>query len=43
VACRLRDGEVELLEPFEAASPGQTAVFLGEDDAVVGSATIAAA
>jgi tRNA-specific 2-thiouridylase len=43
VACRLRDGEVELLEPFEAASPGQTAVFLGADDAVVGSATIAAA
>ena len=41
VACRLVDGEVELLEPFEAASPGQTAVFLGEDDAVVGSATIA--
>ena len=42
VPCRLRDGEVELLEPFEAASPGQTAVFLGADDAVVGSATIAA-
>jgi tRNA-specific 2-thiouridylase len=41
VACRLRGGEVELLEPFEGAAPGQTAVFLGEDDAVVGSATIA--
>jgi tRNA-specific 2-thiouridylase len=40
VACRLRGGEVELLEPFEGAAPGQTAVFLGADDAVVGSATI---
>ena len=30
------------LEPFEAAAPGQTAVFLGAGDAVVGSATIAA-
>jgi tRNA-specific 2-thiouridylase len=41
VRCRLRDGEVELLEPFEGAAPGQTAVFLGGDDAIVGSATIA--
>ncbi|HEV2815564.1 MAG TPA: tRNA 2-thiouridine(34) synthase MnmA, partial [Solirubrobacteraceae bacterium] len=40
VPCRLRDGEVELLEPFDAASPGQTAVFLAADDAVVGSGTI---
>ena len=40
VACRLRGGEVELLEPFDGAAPGQTAVFLGADDAVVGSATI---
>jgi tRNA-specific 2-thiouridylase len=42
VACRLRGGEVQLLEPFEGAAPGQTAVFLGAGDAVVGSATIAA-
>jgi tRNA-specific 2-thiouridylase len=42
VPCRLRGGEVQLLEPFEGAAPGQTAVFLGPDDAVVGSATIAA-
>ena len=41
VSCRLHDGEVELLEPFDGAAPGQTAVFLGSDDAVVGSATIA--
>ena len=40
VPCRLRGGEVELLEPFDGAAPGQTAVFLGADDAVVGSATI---
>jgi tRNA-specific 2-thiouridylase len=40
VLCRLRGGEVELLEPFDGAAPGQTAVFLGTDDAVVGSATI---
>jgi tRNA-specific 2-thiouridylase len=42
VPCRLRGGELELLEPFEGAAPGQTAVFLGPEDAVVGSATIAA-
>jgi tRNA-specific 2-thiouridylase len=52
VPCRLTrtdDGDggragrwaVELLEPFEGAAPGQTAVFLRGDDAVVGSATIA--
>ncbi|HYI06017.1 MAG TPA: tRNA 2-thiouridine(34) synthase MnmA, partial [Reyranella sp.] len=29
VPCRLRGGEVELLEPFDGAAPGQTAVFLG--------------
>jgi tRNA-specific 2-thiouridylase len=38
--CRLRDGEVELLEPVDGAAPGQTAVFLGADDAVLGCATI---
>jgi tRNA-specific 2-thiouridylase len=42
VACRLGDGELELLEPFDGAAPGQTAVFLGGDGAIVGSATIAA-
>ena len=42
VPCRLRDDEVELLEPFEGAAPGQTAVFLDRDGAVVGTATIAA-
>jgi tRNA-uridine 2-sulfurtransferase len=42
VPCRLRGGEVELLEPFEGAAPGQTAVFLGSGDAVVGCATIVA-
>ena len=42
VPCRLHDREVELLEPFDGAAPGQTAVFLGCDGAVVGSATIAA-
>ena len=41
VPCRLHGREVELLEPFEGAAPGQTAVFLGGDGAVVGSATIA--
>jgi tRNA-specific 2-thiouridylase len=41
VPCRLRGGEVELLEPFEGAAPGQTAVFLRGDDAVLGTATIA--
>jgi tRNA-specific 2-thiouridylase len=40
VACRLHDREVELLEPFDGAAPGQTAVFLGDDDAVLGTATI---
>jgi tRNA-specific 2-thiouridylase len=42
VPCRLSagDGVVELLEPVDGAAPGQTAVFLGADDAVVGSATI---
>ncbi len=43
VACRLRGTELELLEPFEGAAPGQTAVFSGADGAVVGSATIARA
>ena len=42
VPCRLGDGEVELLEPFEGAAPGQTAVFLDRDGAIVGTATIAA-
>ncbi|MDQ3741250.1 MAG: bifunctional Fe-S cluster assembly protein NifU/tRNA 2-thiouridine(34) synthase MnmA, partial [Actinomycetota bacterium] len=41
VPCRLGEGSVELLEPFDGAAPGQTAVFLGADGAVVGSATIA--
>lgn len=41
VPCRLRGGEVELLEPFEGVAPGQTAVFLRADDAILGSATIA--
>ncbi|HWT91953.1 MAG TPA: tRNA 2-thiouridine(34) synthase MnmA [Solirubrobacteraceae bacterium] len=40
VPCRLRGGEIELLEPFEGAAPGQTAVFLRADDAVLGTATI---
>jgi tRNA-specific 2-thiouridylase len=40
VPCRLAGGEVELLEPFDAAAPGQTAVFFADDDAVVGVATI---
>ena len=43
VPCRLDGGDVELLEPFDGAAPGQTAVFLSEDGAVVGSATIARA
>jgi tRNA-specific 2-thiouridylase len=42
VGCRLRGEEIELLEPFEGAAPGQTAVFLGDDDAVVGTGTVAA-
>lgn len=41
VGCRLRGDQIELLEPFPGAAPGQTAVFLGADDAVVGHATIA--
>lgn len=41
VPCRLRGGELQLLEPFEGAAPGQTAVFLRADDAVLGTATIA--
>jgi len=40
VACSLRAGEVRLAEPVDGVAPGQTAVFLGADDAVVGSATI---
>jgi len=43
VPCRLGgpgDDTIELLEPVDAAAPGQTAVFLGADDAVVGTATI---
>ncbi|HEV2062582.1 MAG TPA: tRNA methyl transferase PRC-barrel domain-containing protein, partial [Solirubrobacteraceae bacterium] len=43
VRCRLDGRDVELLEPFDGAAPGQTAVFLGGDGAVVGSATIARA
>jgi tRNA-uridine 2-sulfurtransferase len=42
VPCRLSGGGVELLEPFDGAAPGQTAVFLNRDGVVVGSATIAA-
>jgi tRNA-specific 2-thiouridylase len=42
VGCRLNGDEVELLEPFAGAAPGQTAVFLGADDAVIGVGTIAA-
>jgi tRNA-uridine 2-sulfurtransferase len=42
VRCRLHDGVVELLEPFAGAAPGQAAVFLDRDGAVVGTATIAA-
>ena len=41
VPCRLADGEIELLEPFDGAAPGQTAVFLRCDGAVVGTGTIA--
>ena len=41
VPCRLREDTVELLEPFAGAAPGQTAVFLNRDGAVVGTATIA--
>ena len=40
VPCRLTGSEIELLEPVDGAAPGQTAVFLGGDDAVVGVATI---
>ena len=44
VPCRLGDDDsLELLEPFEGAAPGQTAVFLRADDAVLGTATIARA
>ena len=43
VPARLRGNEVELLEPFDGAAPGQTAVFLAGDGAIVGSATIARA
>jgi tRNA-uridine 2-sulfurtransferase len=43
VACRLHDRELELLEPFEGAAPGQTAVLLAADDAVLGTATISRA
>jgi len=39
VPCRLRDGRLELLEPFEGVAPGQSAVFL-RGDVVVGCATI---
>jgi tRNA-specific 2-thiouridylase len=41
VACRLRETTIELLEPADAAAPGQTAVFFGGDGAVIGVATIA--
>jgi tRNA-specific 2-thiouridylase len=39
VPCHVRDGQVELLEPFEGVAPGQSAVFL-RGDVVVGCATI---
>ena len=39
VGCRVREGEVELAEPFEGVAPGQSAVFLS-GDVVVGCATI---
>ncbi|HEX8207132.1 MAG TPA: tRNA 2-thiouridine(34) synthase MnmA [Solirubrobacteraceae bacterium] len=42
VPCRLVGSGVELGEPFDGAAPGQTAVFLNRDGAVVGTATIAA-
>jgi tRNA-specific 2-thiouridylase len=41
--CRLRGEEIELLDPVDGAAPGQTAVFLAADDAIVGCATIARA
>ena len=39
VGCRVKDGQVELAEPFEGVAPGQSAVFLS-GDVVVGCATI---
>jgi tRNA-uridine 2-sulfurtransferase len=41
LACTLRDGELELRDPVDGAAPGQTAVFLAADGAIVGTATIA--
>jgi len=41
LACRLDGEQIHLDEPFDAAAPGQTAVFLA-GDAIVGCATIAA-
>ena len=41
LGCRLRGSEIELVDPIDGAAPGQTAVFLSEDDAVLGTATIA--
>ncbi len=41
VRCRLEGDAIHLDEPFDAAAPGQTAVFL-RGDAIVGCATIAA-
>jgi tRNA-uridine 2-sulfurtransferase len=43
VRCSLSGNDVDLLEPFDGAAPGQTAVFLAGDGAIVGSATIARA
>ncbi len=41
VPCRLEGHVLDLREPFDGAAPGQTAVLLGADGAIVGSATIA--
>ena len=41
LACTLRGDELELADPVDGAAPGQTAVFLSADDAVLGTATIA--
>ena len=39
--CRLRADELHLTDPVDGAAPGQTAVFLATDGAIVGTATIA--
>ena len=41
LACSLRGDEITLADPVDGAAPGQTAVFLAHDDAIVGTATIA--